>query len=112
MEQSKKDKNKRNMNLENEILQICFDVLEKEMTPLEAQKEILRLLIVVGALGEQLSDVSCWRFIKGEQNEVNLIEMPKNENFEMLFDNGSICEFYDDDMPFAEVIAWRHISFS
>ena len=42
------------MNLENEILQICFDVLEKEMTPLEAQKKILRLLIVVGALGEQL----------------------------------------------------------
>jgi len=35
------------MNLENEILQLCFDVLEKEMTPLEAQKEILRLFSVV-----------------------------------------------------------------
>jgi hypothetical protein len=42
------------MNLENEILQLCFDVLEKEMTPLQAQKEILRLFDVVGALAEQL----------------------------------------------------------
>lgn len=41
------------MNLENEILQLCFDVLEKEMTPLQAQKEILRLLDVVGQ-SEQL----------------------------------------------------------
>ena len=41
------------MNLENEILQLCFDVLEKEITPLEAQKEILRLLNVVGQ-SEQL----------------------------------------------------------
>ena len=59
-----------------------------------------------------IQNVSCWRFIKGEQNEINLIEMPKNENFEMLFDDGSVCEFYDDDMPFAEVIAWRPLACS
>jgi hypothetical protein len=47
-------KNKRSMNLANEILQVCFDVHEKEKTPKEAQEEILRLLVVVGALGEQL----------------------------------------------------------
>lgn len=41
-------KNKRSMNLEYEILQLCFDILEKEITPLEAQEEILRLLDVVG----------------------------------------------------------------
>ena len=45
------------MNLENEILQLCFDVLEKEITPHEAQKEILRLLDVVGR-SEQFGDVS------------------------------------------------------
>lgn len=59
-----------------------------------------------------LAGVSCWRFIKGDQNKVNLIEMPENENFEMLFDDGSVCEFYDDDMPFAEVIAWRPLACS
>lgn len=36
------------MNLENKILQVCFDILEKEKTPLEAQKEIFRLFNVVG----------------------------------------------------------------
>ena len=42
------------MNLANEILQVCFDIHEKRKTPLEGQEEILRLLIVVGALGEHL----------------------------------------------------------
>ena len=59
-----------------------------------------------------IADVRCWRFIKGEQNEVNLIEMPTGENFEMLFDDGSVCEFYDDEMPFAECIAWRPLACS
>jgi len=48
------EKNKRSMNLSNEILQVCFDIHEKRKTPLEGQEEILRLLIVVGALAEQL----------------------------------------------------------
>jgi len=42
------------MNLSNEILQVCFDIHEKRKTPSEGQEEILRLLIVVGALAEQL----------------------------------------------------------
>ena len=37
------------MNLANEILQVCFDVHEKEKTPKEAQEEILRLLGVSGS---------------------------------------------------------------
>ena len=45
------------MNLENEILQLCFDVLEKEITPLEAQKEILRLLDIVGQSERLVCDV-------------------------------------------------------
>ena len=48
------------MNLENEILQLCFDVLEKEITPWEAQKEILRLLDVVWRR-EQLPCDHSWK---------------------------------------------------
>jgi len=60
------------MNLVNEILQVCFDVHEKEKTPKEAQEEILRLFNVVGQ-SEQLScdhefthkplggNVYCWK---------------------------------------------------
>ena len=33
------DKNKRSMNLANEILQVCFDIHEKRKTPLENQED-------------------------------------------------------------------------
>lgn len=56
------------MNLENEILQLCFDVLEKEITPLEAQKEILRLLDVVG----QSEQLKCEH--KGRRTATELVE--------------------------------------
>ena len=59
------------MNLGNEILQLCFDVHEKEKTPKEAQEELLRLFNV--GQSEQLpcdhefthkplgGNVYCWK---------------------------------------------------
>lgn len=59
------------MNLENEILQLCFDVLEKKMTPLQAQKEILRLFDVVGQ-SEQFKcrNVACNEMVSSDSDTV------------------------------------------
>ena len=46
------------MNLANEILQVCFDVHEKEKTPKEATDKLLVLFGVVGR-SEQLSCSTC-----------------------------------------------------
>ena len=62
----------------------------------EAQNQPLKLHIV-----------SNWRFIK--DNEENLKAMPKDRDFEVLFDTGEVCKF-SEDFPFAEVIAWRELA--
>ena len=48
--------------------------------------------------------VSNWRFIKN--NEENLKSMPKDRDFDVLFDTCEVCK-YSEDFPFAEIIAWR-----
>ena len=54
----------------------------------------------------KLHIVNNWRFIK--DNEENLKAMPKDGDFEVLFDNGDVCKF-SEDFPFAEVITWRKL---
>ena len=57
------------MNLENKILQICFDILEKEKTPLEAQKEILALRDVSNRLSRsEQNDEDYYDRIRSGQN--------------------------------------------
>lgn len=48
-----------------------------------------------------------WRFIKG--NDENLRAVPDDRDFEVLFDDGTILNFSNEDFPVAEVIAWREI---
>ena len=55
-----------------------------------------------------IADVMGWRFVK--DNEENLKAMPNDRNFEVLFDDGTILNFSDEDFPFAEIIAWREIA--
>jgi len=40
----------------------------------------------------------------------NLKDMPNDRDFEVLFDDGTILNFNDDDFPFAEIVAWREIA--
>lgn len=55
-----------------------------------------------------IADVMGWRFVK--DNEENLKAMPNDRDFEVLFDDGTILNFSDEDFPFAEIIAWREIA--
>ena len=57
-----------------------------------------------------IADVMGWRFVK--DNEENLKAMPNDRDFEVLFDDGTILNFSDEDFPFAEIIAWREIACS
>lgn len=51
-----------------------------------------------------------WNFINDIHNDQkSLKEMPKDVDFEILFDNGEIHRYSDDDFPFCEIIAWRHL---
>ncbi|OQY72826.1 MAG: hypothetical protein B6D44_09075 [Ignavibacteriales bacterium UTCHB2] len=61
------------------------------------QKQVLRKTDVMG-----------WRFVK--DNEENLKAMPNDRDFEVLFDDGTILNFSDEDFPFAQIIAWREIA--
>lgn len=54
-----------------------------------------------------IGDVMGWRFFK--DNEENLRSIPKDRDIEILFDDGTILQYSDEDWPFAEVIAWREI---
>ncbi len=47
-----------------------------------------------------------WHFIDDKEN---LYNMPTNRDFEVLFDDGFVCKFSDEDFPFAEIIAWREL---
>jgi hypothetical protein len=55
-----------------------------------------------------IADVMGWRFVK--DNEENLKAMPNDRDFEVLFDDGTILNFSDEDFPFAKIIAWREIA--
>ena len=55
-----------------------------------------------------IADVMGWRFVKN--HEENLKDMPNDRDFEVLFDDGTILNFSDEDFPFAEIIAWREIA--
>lgn len=52
--------------------------------------------------------MSNWNYIEG--NEENLKSMPSDRDFEVLFDNGMFSNYYSDELPFSEIIAWREIS--
>lgn len=51
--------------------------------------------------------INDWKYIDDVEN---LKAMPKDRDFEILFDNGSISYFDDENHPFAEIIAWREIT--
>jgi len=55
-----------------------------------------------------IADVMGWRFVK--DNEENLKAMPNDRDFEVLFDDGTILNFSDEDFPFVEIVAWREIA--
>lgn len=71
--------------------------MSNEKLPNEAQPPPLRK-----------GDVMGWRFVK--DNEENLKAMPNDRDFEVLFDDGTILNFSDEDFPFTEIIAWREIA--
>lgn len=50
-----------------------------------------------------------WKFIRW--NEENMKNMPKDRDFEVLFENGYECK-YSDKHPQYEIIAWREFATS
>ena len=56
-----------------------------------------------------LGAVMGWRFFT-KHNDENLRAMPKDRDVEILFDDGTVLKYSDDNWPFAEVIAWREIA--
>lgn len=48
-----------------------------------------------------------WLYFKGDKTD--FILLPKDRDFEVLFDNGDILKFSSDDFPFSEIIAWREL---
>lgn len=48
-----------------------------------------------------------WLYFKDDEN--NLMSLPKDRDFEVLFDNGAVLKYSDDNFPFAEIIAWREL---
>lgn len=55
-----------------------------------------------------IHSVNGWRFI--ENNKQNLEDMPVERDFEILFDDGTICKFSDTAFPYAKLIAWREFA--
>lgn len=49
-----------------------------------------------------------WRFITHDAE--NIKDMPKDRDFEVLFDDGTILNFENENFPFAEIIAWRELT--
>jgi hypothetical protein len=50
---------------------------------------------------ENIKEKNDWRFIVGKQGKQNLIDMPKNQDFEVRYDDGTVTNFYDKNPPFA-----------
>lgn len=48
-----------------------------------------------------------WLFITHDPK--NIESMPRDRDFEILFDNGYETNFNSDSFPFATIIAWREI---
>jgi hypothetical protein len=49
-----------------------------------------------------------WRFIT--HSPENIKAMPKDRDFEVLFDDGTILNFNNEKFPFAQIIAWRELT--
>lgn len=51
--------------------------------------------------------MSEWKYIK---NGESALTMPVGRDFEVLFDSGLITNFYNKELPFALIIAWRELN--
>jgi hypothetical protein len=54
-----------------------------------------------------MTNANNWLYFKDDKN--NLLSMPKDRDFQVLFDNGDILNYSYHEFPFAEIIAWREI---
>lgn len=79
----------------NELKHILIYYKSNNIGLQQAHDEILRLF-----------NVSRWQFLKDREDYK---EIPKDQDFRCLFDDGTECN-YSDDHPFAQMIAWKPIS--
>jgi hypothetical protein len=52
--------------------------------------------------------MSNWIYIKNDEEVV--VAIPVDRDFEVLFDNGEILRYSEENFPFAKIIAWRELS--
>ena len=51
--------------------------------------------------------MSNWIYIKNDEEVV--VAMPVDRDFEVLFDDGTIMRYSEENFPFAIIVAWREI---